>query len=82
MTSEMTLVLGDRPLNLADIEALLHQRPILSLSASAGVRMAESRGIVQRLAAADAPVYGINTGLAGWLSTASRPMPCTRCNAT
>jgi histidine ammonia-lyase len=58
----VNLILGDAPLTLAGIEALLTARPTLTIGDEARGLMASSRVIVERLAAGSAPVYGINTG--------------------
>ncbi len=58
----MNIVLGDAPLDLAQIEALLRDRPALSFSEAAMERMASSRAVVERLAGGGEAVYGINTG--------------------
>jgi histidine ammonia-lyase len=57
-----TLVLDGQALTLAEIEAVaLHARPV-AIAASALVRVAASRELIENILAAGETVYGVNTG--------------------
>ncbi|WP_237480657.1 HAL/PAL/TAL family ammonia-lyase [Lichenibacterium dinghuense] len=58
-------VLGDAPLGLGAIEAAARPGVRLVLSEAARSRVAAARAVVERYAAGDEPVYGLNTGLGG-----------------
>ena len=57
-----TIAIGAAPLGWAQIRAILDGRAALSLDPGAAPRIAAARAVVERLAAGDAAVYGINTG--------------------
>ncbi|WP_142850340.1 histidine ammonia-lyase [Telmatospirillum sp. J64-1] len=62
MTQTDTLVLQPGNLSLDDLRRIYRQAPPLRLAEEAYPRMAESRAIVDRIAAGSEAVYGINTG--------------------
>ena len=63
MTSLMRASLGDAPFTIDDVDALASGPATLTLSDTARSLVAESRAVVERYAAGDEPVYGLNTGL-------------------
>ncbi|MCP4590372.1 MAG: aromatic amino acid lyase, partial [bacterium] len=54
--------IGDAPLELSAFDAWYGCRLEVSIDASAIQRLERSRAIVEKLARADEPVYGVNTG--------------------
>ena len=64
----MNLVLGERPLRLAELRAVAAGGVTLRMDPSAGARIAASSAVVQRIAGGDTAVYGVNTGI-GKLAT-------------
>ena len=64
----MNIVLGERPLRLAELRAIAAGGVTLRMDPSAAARIAASSAVVQRIAGGDAAVYGINTGI-GKLAT-------------
>jgi histidine ammonia-lyase len=56
-------------LTLDALWRIVHDRAPVEIPASARERMAASRAVIERLAAADAPVYGVNTGVGKMAST-------------
>jgi histidine ammonia-lyase len=68
MAESEPLTLGGRPLSLADLRRL-HAGPVpVSIDPRALARVREAHAATARLAAGDAPAYGINTGF-GLLAT-------------
>ncbi len=67
-----TIHLDGRSLRLTDVRAVAVDRVQVALSGAAGTRMQSTRAVVERLAAADAAVYGVNTGF-GKLSDVAIP---------
>lgn len=63
-----THVLGDAPVGLGLVEAAARPGRRVTLSAAARARVAAARAVVERHAAGDEPVYGLNTGLGGNLA--------------
>ncbi|MBW8807063.1 MAG: histidine ammonia-lyase [Catenulispora sp. 13_1_20CM_3_70_7] len=63
-----TVVIGEADLTFGDIVAVARQGARVELSATAGKALAEGRALVERLAAAPTPAYGISTGF-GALAT-------------
>ncbi len=57
--------LGDRAWRLAEVLAAARPGTQVALSAAARGRVAAARAVVEQLAAGDAPIYGLNTGLGG-----------------
>ena len=57
--------IGDAPLSIFDVAALVEAGDAISLSESAYRRIDDARKIVETYAAGDEPVYGLNTGLGG-----------------
>jgi len=58
----MPYELGDRPLDVATAGELLKSNRKIALSQAARVRIAASRGVVERLLSSGGVYYGINTG--------------------
>ncbi|MFL6114656.1 MAG: aromatic amino acid lyase, partial [Catenulispora sp.] len=63
-----TVAIGEADLTFGDIVAVARQGARVELSATAGKALAEGRALVDRLAAAPTPAYGISTGF-GALAT-------------
>ena len=61
-SSHPTLAIGTSPLSLADLRRIYKNEVDVALDAAAMPALNASRAIVQRIADADEPVYGINTG--------------------
>ncbi len=57
--------LGDAPLGLGALEAAARPGTRVALSGAARARVVAARAVVERYAAGDEPVYGLNTGLGG-----------------
>ncbi|MBK9133083.1 MAG: histidine ammonia-lyase [Betaproteobacteria bacterium] len=64
-----TLTLRPGALSLADLQALHVGGVPIAIDPAAGVAIAASAAVVQRAAAGDAPVYGVNTGFGKLAST-------------
>ena len=64
-----TLTLRPGALSLADLQALHAGGVPVAIDPAAGVAIAASAAVVQRAAAGDAPVYGVNTGFGKLAST-------------
>ncbi|HEX4387174.1 MAG TPA: histidine ammonia-lyase [Steroidobacteraceae bacterium] len=62
MAASDTLKLGSRPLYLADLRRICRGAVTVEIDAGALRAVAEAHEATARLAAADAPAYGINTG--------------------
>ena len=58
----MAVLDGDH-LSIEDVVAVAAGAGAVSLASSSTEKMLQSRAVVERLAAADAPVYGVNTGV-------------------
>ncbi len=71
-TSRDTIRLDGHSLSLDQIDALAHGRADAVLDPAARARMDASRAVVERMAAGDAPVYGVNTDF-GHLATVRVP---------
>jgi histidine ammonia-lyase len=56
------IALDGDSLRLSDLEAVAQAQAQVRLTERARSRVAEARAVVDRLAAGDAPIYGINTG--------------------
>ncbi|MBI5719415.1 MAG: histidine ammonia-lyase [Burkholderiales bacterium] len=65
----MTLLLRPGRLTLEDLQALHAGGQKLALDPASGPAIAASAAVVQRAAAGDAPVYGVNTGFGKLAST-------------
>lgn len=63
MTNPLTVTLGAAPFTIDDLDALASRAAKLILSDDARALVGESRAVVERYAAGDEPVYGLNTGL-------------------
>lgn len=61
----MTFELGGGPADLAMVLAASRPGTRVTLAPEAWARVAAARAVVDRYAAGDAPVYGLNTGLGG-----------------
>ncbi len=61
--SSLRATLGEVPFTVDDVDALARAPARLVLSDSARGAVAEAHAVVQRYAAGDEPVYGLNTGL-------------------
>ena len=77
----MVFLDGER-LTVEQVEAVAGAPKRWGLSPEAMEKMLRSRAVVERLAAGDAPVYGVNTGVGCWRTCASRPTNSSSCSAT
>ena len=59
------LTLGEAPLSLGRIEAAGRPGTRVALSEMARRKVVAARAVVERYAAGDEPIYGLNTGLGG-----------------
>ena len=59
----MTLAVGATRVTLADVVAVARDHAPVALAAVARERVAAARAVVLRLAAGDAPIYGVNSAL-------------------
>jgi histidine ammonia-lyase len=62
MAATDSLKLGSRPLRLADLRRIYEGPVRVSIDGAALAAVRDAHAVTQRLAAADAPAYGINTG--------------------
>jgi histidine ammonia-lyase len=62
MAESDTLTLGARALGLADLRRIYQGQVTVAIDPAALDAVAAAHGLIGRLAAAEAPVYGINTG--------------------
>jgi histidine ammonia-lyase len=63
LTAEVTRVVGDRQLTLADVVAVARHHAHVELASDVRRRIDEARAVVLRLAHAEAAVYGVNSAL-------------------
>ena len=63
-----TITLGRR-VRIADIVAIARQSARVAIGADAQRRMRRSRAVVEKLAAGEKPIYGLNTGLGAGVDT-------------
>ena len=63
MADPLLATLGAAPFTIDDLEALASSAARLALSEEARAAVAASRRVVERYAAGEEPVYGLNTGL-------------------
>ena len=68
----LTIILDGESLTLEDLAAIADDHAVVALDARAGAAVDAARAVVERHAAADTPVYGINTGF-GSLSEVKIP---------
>src|SRR5688572_1919207 len=61
--TRLRATLGEAPFTIDDVDALASGAASLTLSDSARALVADSRAVVERYAAGDEPVYGLNTGV-------------------
>ena len=73
MTPPGEVELGARPLGIADVVAVARGGAGVRLAAEVAPRLARARAVVERHAAGDAPVYGLNTGLGAAVDTRLTP---------
>ena len=64
----MPVSIGDAPLGLAAFVALVQGETRVAFAPAALDRIARARAVVERHAAGEAPIYGLNTGLGGNLA--------------
>jgi histidine ammonia-lyase len=62
MAASDTLILGPRPLTLADLRRIYSGPVTVRIDAAALHAVGEAHALIGRLAAGEAPAYGINTG--------------------
>ena len=67
------IALGERPVSIDDMVAIGRNGARVTLAAAAKRRMKAARAVVERLAAGDRPVYGLNTGLGAGVDTRLSP---------
>ena len=72
-----SLVLTGDGLDIEMLARVAHGGVAVSLSAEARARVAAARAVVERAAAGDSPVYGLNTGLGGNLKHRLAPQEIT-----
>lgn len=63
------IAIGERRLTVSDLVAIARQGARVTIGPDAMHRMRKSRAVVERLAAGDKPVYGLNTGLGAGVDT-------------
>lgn len=63
------IVIGDRAVTANDLVAIARDGAPVKLGAQALKRMKAARAVVDRLAAGDKPIYGLNTGLGAGVDT-------------
>jgi histidine ammonia-lyase len=68
-TTQSSIVVGDRAVSLHDLVAIARQCAPIKLGPGAVRRMKAARAVVEKLAAGDKPVYGLNTGLGAGVDT-------------
>jgi histidine ammonia-lyase len=65
----ITITLGRRPVDIADLVAIARGGAKVALGPAAKRRLKRSRAVVDRLAAGEKPIYGLNTGLGAGVDT-------------
>ena len=68
-----TIVIGDLPITQQKLVAIARGRAPVRLGAGALKRMKAARAVVERLAAGDKAIYGLNTGLGAGVDTRLSP---------
>ncbi|HET6159928.1 MAG TPA: histidine ammonia-lyase [Dongiaceae bacterium] len=68
-----TVVISDRAITIDDLVAIARHGAAVKLGPAATQRMKAARAVVDRLAAGDKPVYGLNTGLGAGVDTRLSP---------
>ena len=68
-----TVVIGDRAITIDDLVAIARHGAAVKLGPAATQRMRAARAVVDRLAAGDKPIYGLNTGLGAGVDTRLSP---------
>jgi histidine ammonia-lyase len=64
-----TITIGRRPVGIADLVAIARDGAKVALGAAAMRRLKRSRAVVDKLAAGEKPIYGLNTGLGAGVDT-------------
>jgi histidine ammonia-lyase len=65
----VTITLGPRPVGIADLVAIARDGAKVALGCAALRRLRRSRAVVDKLAAGEKPIYGLNTGLGAGVDT-------------
>ena len=68
-TTRNPIVIGSRAITLDDIVAIARDGAPIKLGAEASGRMKAARAVVEKLAAGDKSIYGLNTGLGAGVDT-------------
>lgn len=68
-TARKGITLGERPVAIGQLVAIARGEAPVKLGAAALRRMRAARAVVERLAAGDKPIYGLNTGLGAGVDT-------------
>ena len=80
MQTSTTLMLGDTPLSLRDIDLIARGRAAFDLSPTARDAVAAARAVVDRLVDGATPAYGITTGVGSQKDFAVDPAAIARYN--
>ncbi len=78
MSDAETIVVGGRPVGLAALERAYRGPVRVRLTGDARAALAAAAAVVDRIAAADEPVYGVNTGFGKLAQTQIAPNDLTR----
>jgi histidine ammonia-lyase len=65
----VTITVGRRPVGIADVVAIARRGAKVALGGAALRRLKRSRAVVDKLAAGEKPIYGLNTGLGAGVDT-------------
>ena len=82
MAESDILKLGARPLRLSELRRVYEGPVTVGIAAEALSTVREAHALTARLAAADAPAYGINTGFGCSRTRASHPRSAHSCSGT
>jgi hypothetical protein len=82
-----TLTIGEQPLTLAQLRAVLDGPTTVSITPAAWADVDRGAAVIAAIVAEGRTVYGVNTGSASWPTPPSRPAiwrPCSAiwCSAT
>lgn len=72
-TARNAIAIGNHPTTIEDLVAIARDGTSVQLGAAAMRRMKAARAVVERLAAGDKPIYGLNTGLGAGVDTRLSP---------
>src|SRR5690348_1454908 len=67
--ARITITLGRRPVGIGELVAIARDGARVALGSAALHRLKRARAVVDKLAAGEKPIYGLNTGLGAGVDT-------------